>query len=155
MPRYKVVKGFALGIKPCYNPHMKACAICSKVISADRRQLQPHTKNVLARVLGSVQREGPARDGQALAAAEAGGRGVTEAVIAASSFPGFPVRSYGATPAQHFQVKARFASELQERGFEYGLAAKTFTQTWTSRSPGRWPWTSRRGTSAGSTMTTC
>ena len=63
MPRYKVVKGFALGIKPCYNPHMKdSCAICSKMVSADRRQLQPHVKTCSPACSVLVHREDSARD---------------------------------------------------------------------------------------------
>ena len=39
--------------------------------------------------------------------------------------PWIPREELRGNSRAHFQVKARYASELRERGFEYGLAAKT------------------------------
>ena len=39
--------------------------------------------------------------------------------------PWIPREELRGNSRAHFQVKARYASELQERGIEYGLAAKT------------------------------
>ena len=40
--------------------------------------------------------------------------------------PWIPREELRGNSRAHFQVKARYASELQERGIEYGLAVKTW-----------------------------